>query len=29
VGYGYIPLFVLLIVALQGGYWWMNRDKKK
>jgi len=28
VGYGYIPFFILLIVVLQGGYWWLNREKK-
>jgi hypothetical protein len=24
-GYGYLPLFVILLVLVQGGYWWMNR----
>lgn len=29
VGYGYVPLFILLALALQAGYWWMNREKKE
>lgn len=29
IGYGYLPLFVLLLVMVQAGYWWMNRKKKR
>jgi len=29
VGYGYVPLFIILAMLIQGGYWWMNREKKK
>ena len=29
IGYGYLPLFVLLLVLVQVGYWWMNRRKKR
>ncbi len=28
VGYGYLPIFVILIVLIQGAYWWLNREKK-
>jgi hypothetical protein len=27
IGFGYLPLFVILLVLGQGGYWWMNRKK--
>jgi hypothetical protein len=28
IGFGYVPLFILLAILVQGGYWWMNREKK-
>ena len=29
IGYGYVPLFILLAIFIQGWYWWMNREKKE
>lgn len=29
VGYGYLPIFIILILLIQGGYWWLNREKKE
>jgi len=28
IGYGYVPLFILFALFIQGAYWWMNREKK-
>ncbi len=27
IGYGYLPLFVLLLILGQGSYWWMSRSR--
>jgi len=29
IGYGYLPLFIVLFLLVQGGYWWMNRDRRR
>lgn len=29
VGYGYIPLFIFFALLIQGGYWWMSREKRR
>ena len=29
IGYGYIPLFILLAMLVQGLYLWMNRDRRR
>jgi hypothetical protein len=27
IGFGFLPLFIVLLIVGQGGYWWMNRKK--
>lgn len=28
IGYGYVPLLILLAILVQAGYWWLNRGRQ-